>query len=337
MYARPLKIIWNITNRCGYGCKICATYSDRVELTSSEKDCALHSIFSIGTKDIIEIDFAGGDPLFSEDSIRIIHNAIAVLGKERISVTTTGKGIDAAKQMGEDVSKLLYNSEITIDCVDHVSDYLRCDSSYVSANRAAIKNVEKEIENLTINIPILDSSMDSKKIRQLVNEINEISINNISVNLIRLMNVGRMNLNLENNNYSPEHFLRIVRTFIEYAKGTRIGNVHIHCALRGRLLRASCNMLKDKIGVDCSGNVFACAWGGYVKGCNKDNISDNPFYIGNLLENTLQEILVSKRTIDLEKAISDNPTNQCRVYCYRDGDPCSIFKNSDPLFQVVSK
>lgn len=332
MCSHPLKIIWNITNKCGYNCEICATDSDRNELDFDGKKQVLNSILSIGIQNVTEVDFAGGDPLFVEDSIQIIHSAISILGKEKISVTTTGKGINNAIKMGKNLSHLLYNCEITIDELGHVPKYLRKDTSYVESNRDAIKCVNKNIVNLTINVPILNTEIDRTDIRRLVDEIAEINVSNISVNLIRLMNVGRMNSYQYPSSYFPEHF---VKTFMEYAKNTCIKNVHIHCALRGKISGSHCNMLSEKIGIDCSGNVFACAWGGYIDGYDKYNISKNPFYIGNLLEKSLLELLADKRASELEQLIRKNPTNHCRIYCYDNEDVTSIFKDTDPLFNCI--
>lgn len=328
---RSLKIIWNITNKCGYSCEVCATYSNRNELDIEGKTNALKSILSVGGQNIKEIDFSGGDPLYETDSIQIIHDAINILGKEKISVTTTGKGIDNAVKLGKDLSCLLYNCEVTIDALEQFSDYLRNDSSYVITNQNAIRGVDKNITNLTINIPILNPKMDEEDIRGLVTAISEINVMNISVNLIILMNVGRRSSCSSSNEYFLDYFVRI---FSECARNVGIKNIHIHCALRGKILENQCNMLNDKIGIDCSGNVFACAWGAYINGYDKENISENPFYIGNLLEKTLSEILVDKRAAELEQAIRKKPTKHCRVFCYKENDDNSIFEDTDPIFNV---
>lgn len=322
MKMHPIKLIWNITNKCGYNCGICATHSDRYELNLIEKQAALSSILSLGVNGIKEIDFAGGDPLSAIDSIHIIHDAIDALGKERVSVTTTGRGICSAEMLGEDLSTLLYNCEITIDCPGQVPNYLRNDDSYVTTNRYALKNVSANIGRITINVPVLDPDLDNVSIKKMVEEISSINVSNISVNLIRLMKVGRMATQKFPEQYSPEHF---VNSFIDYSKNTNIKDVHIHCALRGSILGSRCNMLVDKIGIDCSGNVFSCAWGGYVDGYNKYNIYDNPFYIGNLLETPLLEVLSSTRAKQLERFINENQTANCWV-CLASKDNCMVLR-----------
>lgn len=76
-----IKIIWNITNQCGFHCDICATYSDCKELNFSQKRDALQSILSFSTAQIRELDFSGGDPLYQAESTQIIREGIALLGE----------------------------------------------------------------------------------------------------------------------------------------------------------------------------------------------------------------------------------------------------------------
>lgn len=92
-------------------------------------------------------------------------------------------------------------------------------------------------------------------------------------------------------------------------------------------------MLHEKVGIDCSGNVFACAWGGYVDGYNKHNIFQNPFFMGNLSQKSLLEVLADKHAVELEKLIKAYPTKYCRVYCFNKDDILSVFKGNDPLFE----
>lgn len=328
-----MKIIWNITKKCGYSCDICATYSERKELTKIEKAKALNSLLSLNKDYIKELDFSGGDPLSDSESISIIYEAIRKLGKDKISITTTGRGIINAIEMKEDLSKLLYNCELTIDSVGDVLDYLRGDVSYVPSNRSAISEVSTYIHKLTINVPIINPRMSEQDIKHLVNAIESIKVDNIHVNLIRLMNVGRMNAHPNSDDYSPVFF---IQTFMKYASNSCIKNIHVNCALRGRLYNSKCNMLIDKVGIDCAGNVFACAWGGYIDGFSPDRITENPFYLGNLLNGTLVEILAGVKANCLKDSISNKPTAHCRVYCYDYSSAHDIFDNKDPLLSSES-
>lgn len=320
-----MKIIWNITNKCGYHCDICATYSNRKELTFSGKRYALQSILSIGAEKIRELDFSGGDPLYDEQSTQIIREGIAVLGKEKVCVTTTGLGLDTARRRGENLRELLHQCELTIDSTENIPDCIRNAGSYADKNRSESIRCADEISNLHINVPILNPDMSDEDIALLVSSISSIDVKNVDVALMHLMNVGKMSFQQYPPKYSPDRF---VSSFLKCIKDTKIKKVHVQCALRGKLYGENCNMLKQKIGIDCAGNVFACAWGGYIKGFSKENIAENPFYIGNLLEKPLKDILSSELTQCLLRKIEKYPTNQCRVLCYQEGDCESIFRNS---------
>jgi len=323
-----IKIIWNITNQCGFHCDICATYSDREELTFPQKRDALYSILSLGAEQIRELDFSGGDPLYQEQSTRIIQEGIALLGQEKVCVTTTGLGLAAARARGENLRELLYHCELTIDSIETLPDHVRNAEMYATQNRSESVRCLDEISNLHINVPILNFDMSEEDIASLVNSISGIGAKHIDVALLHLMNVGKMNLQYYPRDYSPDRFVSV---FSRYAEGTAIQKVHVQCALRGKLYGEACNMLRQKVGIDCTGNVFACAWGGYIKGFTKDRITENPFYIGNLLEKPLKDILASDRAQQLCQKIKEHPTCQCRVFCYQEGDCESVFRTPASL------
>lgn len=224
-----MKIIWNITNQCGFHCDICATYSDREELTFSQKRDALHSILSLGANRIRELDFAGGDPLYEEQSTQIAREGIALLGREKVCITTTGLGVSMRPNEGEDLRELLYHCEMTIDSIESLPDRVRNAEMYVVLNRSESVRCLDEITNLHINVPILKPDMSEKDIAALVNSISGIGAEHIDVALLHLMNVGKMNLRLYPLDYSPDRF---VSTFLRCAEGTAIQMVHVQCVLR---------------------------------------------------------------------------------------------------------
>lgn len=311
-----IKIIWNITNKCGFNCDICATHSDREELSLSRKKDALQSILSLDAAQIRELDFSGGDPLYQAESTQIIREGIALLGRDKICVTTTGLGLDSACARGEDLRELLYHCELTIDSLESLPDHVRNAAVYTTGNKAGAVRCLDKISHLHINVPILNPDMAETDIAALVHSISGIGAKHIDVTLLQLMNVGKMDPQSYPVGYSPDRFVSV---FLKYAEGTSIQKVHIQCALRGRLYGKACNMLREKVGIDCAGNVFTCAWGGYVNGFPCGNVEKNPFYIGNLLEKTLKEILASERAQFLYRNIKEHPTCQCRVFSYQSG------------------
>lgn len=323
----PIKIIWNITKYCKYKCDICATYSERKELNENEKCKALLNILSIGRDRIRQIDFSGGDPLTRPEDIDIILKAQSVLGKDKVSVTTTGEGIAFAKSNHQEcLHDLLSNCEVTVDEIEEIPDYIRKEGNYYSKNIVSITQNAQAISHLVINVPILRPEMSEKSIRELVDRIAELKVANKSCTLIRLMRTGKMA-----NNYPSEYNpLRFIDTFKKRA-GEKQLTVHVQCALRGAYAndQNSCSMFHKKIGIDCAGNVFACAWGGYVV----EDVESNPFYLGNVYTKDLNSILEADKAIQIKNKVK-KCTRCCRVFnYYEDKINHSITCDMDPLLR----
>jgi len=85
-------IIWNITNKCPYTCSFCC-----LDANSSTKDLSLEDklkvIENLDSKSI-KIDFSGGEPLWNLENIEILKVLSEKFGREMISVTSTGKGLE---------------------------------------------------------------------------------------------------------------------------------------------------------------------------------------------------------------------------------------------------
>ena len=342
-----LHVIWNITKKCDMGCKICATRDEpRCEATAEEK---LKILYSLATEKnrIKMIDFAGGDPCQSDDSVEIIKNAILLFGQDTISVTTTAKGI---QNLSAPVQRtILSQCEITLDAAHSylsadASDYPTRGLNHYSATNAQQLAVSSDcIKNLTINIPILNDDLNDDEIEKLAKEIDRINkqcvTTNVEAVLIRLMPVGGHGADeatkKDYSSYNPIKTARKIKAaLLQYDIPCKY-----HCSLRTLdCLQSSgggkCSLLDRKIGIDSAGNVFACAWGGYLPGY--DTIPENPFYLGNLLEKNLSEILSSENETNAYRRIRNmNNVKPGRNYCEvvsRFNNPADN-SNRDPLAQ----
>ncbi len=350
----PIHVIWNITKVCPYNCAICATHDDaREELSTEEKLQVLNHIFS--AKDSIStLDFAGGDPMYSNGIRNVIMQAINSLGEEHVSITTTGKGIQATNDISEEErNKLLKRCEITIDAShenlserDQSSTFSRQSSEYCSHNYSQIESTSENIRYLIINIPLIDDDLNDQEINTLIEKLAKLKHNypeiQIEAQIIRLMPVGAFSIVAKDQykKYDPIKVGKKIKTCIERLRIP----CRYHCSLRVLpeigVCDNRCNMLERKIGIDCSGNVFACTWGAYLRLPNNSNISQNPFYLGNLVSNDLKSILsghVSK-TEPYKRISRDINNRTSRSYC----EAVSWFlgnetdKNYDPLSRPTS-
>lgn len=338
-----IRIIWNITSQCSYNCAICATYDPkRQELSPVDKLKALHSIYT--AKDCIkDIDFAGGDPLTSksEEIVDIIRTAIIMFGEDSISLTTTGAGASASTF--SKLNKKVKHYEITIDAA-HNGD-LNCASTdrlnisrnadeYCDNNIQKINTLLLDAEGLTINVPIINDDLDENEIDSLIRKILDIKNRHphvkIDVTLLRLMPVGKMAEKATKTDYETYNPIPVIKSIKAKLENSNI-KCKLHCSLR--LLPefdndSYCTMLEKKLGIDCAGNVFACAWGGYVSG----PIEENPFYLGNLLQNSLSDIIkgnLNKSQYANIKAEMNVERKYCSVVSYYLQN--NAFQNNDPL------
>ena len=84
-----IRVVWNLTNKCPFNCPMCVTSANiRIE-KDIDKNLILQSIISLG-KENINIDFSGGDPLFKDKDIEIVKKASEILGRDNISISSTG-------------------------------------------------------------------------------------------------------------------------------------------------------------------------------------------------------------------------------------------------------
>lgn len=320
------KIIWNITRKCGFHCSICATQSDeRRELSYNEKRQILLKICSLKSE-IVELDFAGGDPLFDKDSRDIIEEAIDELGKDTISVTTTGIGINQISM--EERIRFLYKCELSLDNIGNCDADIRKEDLYSKKNLEAIYENKRYINNLTINIPIFNTKIPVDNLHDLVCTINGIAVENLSVNILRYMPVGKAELCDYPKPYAPERYVDYIQKNLK-----KDIKVQVHCAMRGITgVNNNCNMLTKKIGIDCEGNVFMCAWAGYLQ-VNKER---NPFFLGNILEHDLCEMLNNERMIEVQSKLKDNEKSCC-IFSYLNSNEHDMFSNRDPLYERGTK
>lgn len=311
-----LHVIWNITKQCSYNCNICATKDDnRPELSCEDKHRVLLALCQEKAR-IKEIDFAGGDPCTSSESRGIIEEAIILFGQDAVSITSTAKGIESVDELEK--KKILSRCEITIDAshenLKRESEHEEADkgtsrgNDYSEFNKQNLQFFSDCVRELTINIPILNGDLSNEEIDYLVEMISEIRDNypriNLETHLIRLMPVGSHKIGAD------EH------TKDEYKRYNPLSNAEqikekltsqdikcdYHCSLRvldrSSCEKCGCTMLEHKIGIDCAGNVFACAWGGYL---NYKDVTDNPFFLGNLLQQDLSTILDSNSSYSYKR------------------------------------
>ncbi len=299
---KAFRIIWTITNKCKYDCKLCATNSSWKAdggLEYEKKQKVLMNIASINLN-IASLDISGGDPLLDTNDQKIIQQCYRLLPFTKISVTTTAAGLDCIPV--SEVSNTVRSCDITYDIPckkyenekegEHPKKRLRT-YEYNKSNFQKLLGIREAglMIDLNIHVPIHTETTNRKDIESLLEDLNKIQPK--SIKFIRLMPVGRLSPEAITG-YKPEEFMSLVDQIVK-EKGYDFKKISMSCALktqpnifRNNKARA-CPMRDEKLGIDSNGNVFACMWAAYLKKYEK--VEENPFYLGNLLEESLYDII----------------------------------------------
>lgn len=287
------KVVWNLTNKCPFKCAICAASANLREEKNIDKTKVLKSIISIG-KDNVCIDFSGGDPLVSRKDINLIKKAVKLIGKENISISTTGLSLE--KLNDEEILELSQSYDLTYDFPVKYNDLDKRDKRYNSKNFEQGKRIRNLGISLNIFIPL--QNLEEYLMDELVKDL--IELNPKTISIIRLMPVG----SLTSNNLIKFDEVKLYNSLKEKLISNKYeGEFKATCSLRTIINdKNGCNMIREKYGIDHLGNLYSCIWASDII----DN--DNPFLLGNLLKRDMIE-LISAKTISLNK-------KECAVYKY---------------------
>jgi len=316
-----LKVIWNITKKCEYDCAFCATDSgnkkNNNELSFEQRIKIAEELKKING---LRLDIAGGDPLYDEEVVNTIKHISKYMIKD-LTVTTTGLAIK--NYSGGNIKKIYSIADeydISYDYPAQWDEHHR-GTKYNKTNYEYISYLLNN--GLKVNILVTLSEHNTKNesiINQMIHEIK--NLNATSITLLRLIPVGRQDYNEYPKNIESYNPLLAIKLF----KKAFSSNLKLHCAFRPHIesKKNYCNMLTEKIGVDNLGNVYSCAWTGYLK---VDNV-DNPFYLGNLLENTIEEIFNSEKYLKLYDAILDKKIQFCPIFSFLENES-NFLSNND--------
>lgn len=292
-----IRVVWNLTNKCPFNCPMCvASANTRIE-KDIDKNLILQSILSFG-KENVNIDFSGGDPLFLDKDIEIVKKASEILGRDNISISSTG--LSLSKLSDEELILLSSSYDMTYDFPKQYSEYDIRDKRYNSMNYEQCKRLKKLGLNVDIFIPV--RNIDDVYFEQLAKDICE--INPTSVKLLKCM---PLNNHFDISTIDNSILVNLFKKYLE--KFGYKGSVSINCALKEDFKYDNgCNMLTEKkVGLDQFGNLYTCIWASDLL----IEKNDNPFYLSNLTECSLLEILSS---IELKGQL--DKINQNRNKCY---------------------
>lgn len=288
---KRLSIIWNVTYKCPWKCKFCVMDAGscgapkKKELSLEEKLQICRNI------DIpnVKVDLSGGEVMCDKTHLTLIDELSKKLGKEYVGISTSGFKIDKDEEIAKFLSTRVHDVEMTMDAIPGIHYCYREDAYHETAGNAA-KNLKKAGIYTGLQTVLTREHMEHQELLiglrdfMVENKIDEWSI-------IRYYPSGRGE-HFKNLAMTDEENRNLVNKISNMCKGTGI-NLDIHYLLPGSKKDSQCRCVKKSIGILPDGNVTACFWGLDDSG----SIKDSKFYLGNLLEQPLSEILESKNAM----------------------------------------
>lgn len=288
-----LSIIWNVTYKCPWKCKFCIMDAgscgapNKKELSLKEKLQICRNI------DIpnVKVDLSGGEVMCDKKHLILIDELSNKLGKDSVGISTSGFRINM--KTAKFLSKRVHDVEMTMDAVPGVHYEYREDAYHETAGNAA-KNLKKAGIYTGLQTVLTREHMEHQELLVGLRDF-MVENKNDEWSLIRYFPSGRGE-HFKDLAMTDEENLYLVNKIKDICEGTDI-NLDIHYLLPGSPKDYQCRCVKKSIGILPDGNVTACFWGLDDSG----SIKDSKFYLGNLLDQPLSEILESENAVYWKK------------------------------------
>lgn len=325
-----LKVIWNITTVCEFDCAFCATSRKKGWGTGDLPNFETRIRIAEELLKIpgVKIDIAGGDPFKDQAARAVMFYILQHMAPDNITITSTGKAFSGLEHNEQEALFDLCNHfDVSYDFPSSWGDKaVHRGPDYNRQNFQLLKTLRGRNVDATVLITLSkQNTTEASTTDAMLKELSEIQPHNIT--LLRLMPVGKQSYDQYPKTppeYNPLPTIeKFKRQFGEAVK--------LHCAFRANIKGGKCNMLYEKIGVDHDGNVFACAWAGYL---DIEPVSDNPFFLGNILltEGGIEAIFNSAPYERLHKVLANDNNEGCRIFSYLESPNSWLEENHDPLF-----
>lgn len=250
-------VIWNVTNECHYSCSFCC-----IDANSSTNDLPLEQKLRIvDNLDVqnITLDISGGDPLVSGENLELIRRVSRKFGKDSVSITTTGKGLERVDL--EELSQYVYEVGFTYDFPFEPSPDRPL--GYNSHNLEWAMKLSNWGVKTMAQIPLLRSNSSGGIIKEIYRNLFEGGIEGIL--LIRFSESGRgisrqeLSLNQEEINLLLKYYRCLER---EYGKP----KIKITPSVKGNLL----GRILTSLNISNNGLLLSNPWAYSLGGAPED-------------------------------------------------------------------
>ena len=365
---RVLHIIWNITRICPWCCSICCVDAVHVSRRSRGVLVRSHGLarlrvlpgeggrgiydtaaayvqqegweLDIGKKLAvvdhiatcrrpIELDFSGGDPLVVADNLEVMRHAAEVLGRDSISVTTTGAGLRLREPA--EIARLVSQVEFTYDAPAAELDHRP--SGYNRGNLACVERLAGLGVRLKVLVPITRSLLSADAVERLYKALHDAGVGVLL--LMRLFPVGR-GAHATDLIPSAEEYRRVIQTFRDVERAVRGPRVRLQCALRGLEAPGGvnpCDMGRDSVAITADGILLLSAWAMGEEG----RPLGPEWVVGSIADEPLAS-LMSRAQVDTLARRGDENSGHCKIFSWLHGGrtPEAMFTKTDPLHASIT-
>lgn len=366
---RKVDIIWNTTRVCPWDCAICcvdAVHVTRIKELVQIRSRALKVVEGVKRRvDVpsiydqaaahlqaqglelnlegkfavldhlegfqVKIDISGGDPLAVTENFSLLQEASRRLGREQVTLTTTGAGLVAGHYPVSKISPLIGELNFTYDSVLTRGNLNRPDGYAVGNLRKATQFARAGVRTRA-ECPLTTENIGDDNLRQLYLNLHNAGIHKLL--LMRLFAVGR-------GTFDPaavpsaEQYRRAIAVFREMEAIYKSPVLKMQCALKHFEAPAAgvnpCDLVRESYGLMADGTLLASPWavGGEGKPLHE------VFVLGNLARTHLREILESSRVREYERRQDEN-FGHCKIQAFlasKKGNSFErIFDKADPLY-----
>lgn len=290
-----LSIIYDITKRCPWGCKICcmgATSDEAVlhdELSQERKLMLMDEIFEVNKTREVYIDFSGGEIMTNFDNLAVVEKIAGLIGREHIGISCSGYKINEA--VAERLSNCVSECEMTMDVPPGTAYKLR-PTGYAEAAAKAIPYLKKHGIQVGIQTVLANANCNAATFEALYDFMCAHKVDNWSI--LRFYPSGRGKdfheecVEIKNELCAVNYIRKLDEENLSPDKP----DIDFHYTMHGHPKHSDvCRCVRKSIGIMPNGDVTACFWA-----VDADTGIIAPKYmLGSLKTQTLPEILSGDR------------------------------------------
>lgn len=303
----------HITNKCNLHCVACYSLDDN---RNKCKDMSLeeikHALLELKSVGVTKVVFSGGEPFLRKDISDMVIYAKEVLNIPSIDIITNGTVLDC--DVLEKIANHVDSIAVSIDgySKEHPT-FIRDEGIF----ETVIKGVET-IRDIGIKVSILPT-IHEKNVYNLIDY----------VNLAKELKVG-ISFSLMTCNpdefgdyvISEENLEYIAKSILDSNEDYVLNDTPLNYCLQ---VQESCGAGKTIISIDAVGNVYPCHM-----------LHDKEFLMGNIVNNSLKDILTKSPVFDEFAKLSVESISECSECSYKylcsSGCRARAFYNSGSVY-----